>query len=88
MENLKNHVNEVTPVTTENDTNDQSSTLITRKVEKVKSFRDYAYEQAGLNKGESFSLKVYLQWIKEGHIVDDTYNENDQNLLKKQVLYL
>jgi hypothetical protein len=85
MENLNNHFEEVAPVTTENHTINQSGALITRKVEKVKSFRDYAYEQAGLNRGESFSLKVYLQWIKEGHIVDDTYNENDQNLLKKQV---
>ena len=56
MENLNNHFEEVAPVTTENHTINQSGALITRKVEKVKSFRDYAYEQAGLNRGESFSL--------------------------------
>ncbi len=63
----------------------QINTDATKKVEKVKSFREYAFEKAGLNRGEHLSLKTYLKWIKDGHLVDETYNENEQHLLKQQV---
>lgn len=63
----------------------QIETIATQKVERVKSFREYAFEKAGLNRGENVSLKTYLKWIKDGHLVDDTYNENEQQLLKQQV---
>ena len=56
-----------------------------QKVERVKSFREYAFEKAGLNRGDYLSLKTYLKWIKDGHLVDETYNENEQLLLKQQV---
>jgi hypothetical protein len=56
-----------------------------QKVERVKSFREYAFAKAGLNLGDYLSLKTYLKWITDGHLVDDTYNENEQHLLKQQV---
>nr|WP_314896935.1 hypothetical protein [uncultured Flavobacterium sp.] len=63
----------------------QIDAVATQKVERVKSFREYAFEKAGLNRGDYLSLKTYLKWIKDGHLVDETYNENEQHLLKQQV---
>lgn len=51
---------------------------------KVK-IHDYGYETAGLNRGEPFALKAHLGWIKEGHIVDEGYSEQEQLLGKKKV---
>lgn len=60
---------------TENDNlKTQIEAIAAPKVERVKSFREYAFEKAGLNSGENLSLKTYLKWIKDGHLVDDTYN--------------
>lgn len=69
----------------EQTSNTENNAVETRKVERVKSFREYAFEKAGLNRGEDLSLKTYLKWIKDGHLVDETYNERDQHLLKQQV---
>ena len=63
----------------------QIEAIAAQKVERVKSFREYAFEKAGLNRGDYLSLKTYLKWITDGHLVDDTYNENEQYLLKQQV---
>lgn len=63
----------------------QMDTLSTQKGEQVKSFREYAFEHAGLNRGSHLSLKTYLKWIKDGHLVDETYNEKEEHLLKQQV---
>ncbi|SNB23886.1 conserved membrane hypothetical protein [Flavobacterium psychrophilum] len=71
--------------TTQNDIQEQIEALQTQKKERVKSFRDYAFEKAGLNRGDHLSLKNYLKWIKDGHIVDETFNEKEQRLLKQQV---
>lgn len=58
--------------------------LSNQKVERVRSFREYAFEKAGLNRGDYLSLKANLQWIKDGHLVDETYNVNEEQLLKQQ----
>ena len=42
------------------------------------------FEKAGLNRGDYLSLKANLQWIKDGHLVDETYNVNEEQLLKQQ----
>lgn len=62
----------------------QKDNLSIPKKERVRSFREYAFEHAGLNRGSHLSLKSYLKWIKDGHLVDETYNENEQHLLKQQ----
>jgi hypothetical protein len=69
----------------ENDLQTKIDNLSKQKVERVKSFREYAFEKAGLNRGDYLSLKANLQWIKDGHLVDETYNENEEQLLKQQV---
>jgi hypothetical protein len=79
-------VNKKTAVETANESiQDQIDTLSTKKIERVKSFREYAFEKAGLNRGNYLSLKTHLKWITDGHLVDDSYNENEQQLLKLQV---
>lgn len=56
-----------------------------QKVERVKSFNDFGFDKAGKNAGDFISLKVHLGWIKDGHIVEDGYDENEQHLLKNQL---
>ncbi len=80
-----NKQSEQTVETVTDNLQEQINTDATKKVEKVKSFREYAFEKAGLNGGEHLSLKTYLKWIKDGHLVDETYNENEQHQLKQQV---
>ncbi|WP_418264180.1 coiled-coil domain-containing protein [Flavobacterium faecale] len=63
----------------------QMDNLSNQKVERVRSFREYAFEKAGLNRGDHLYLKANLQWIKDGHLVDETYNEKEEHLLKQQV---
>lgn len=53
----------------------QLESFSTQKVERVKSFREYAFEKAGLNRGDYLAMKANLQWIKDGRLVDETYNE-------------
>ena len=84
METLNNQTDSV--LETKNDNlQTQIEAITTQKLERVKSFREYAFGKAGLNRGDYLSLKTYLKWIADGHLVDDTYNENEQLLLKQQV---
>lgn len=50
-----------------------------------KPLRDWGHEQAGLNRGDAAALECHLRWIREGHIVDETYNERDEVARKKQI---
>lgn len=84
METLNNQTDSVIE-TAHDQLQTQIEAIATKKLERVKSFREYAFEKAGLNRGDYLSLKTYLKWIADGHLVDDTYNENEQNLLKQQV---
>ena len=80
-----NKQSEQTVETFTNNLHEQINTDSTKKVEKVRSFSEHAFEKAGLNRGEHQSLKTYLKWISDGHLVDDSYNENEQQLLKQQL---
>jgi len=84
MEQLNNNLTSGNNIS-ENDLQTKIDNLSKQKVERVKSFREYAFEKAGLNRGDYLSLKANLQWIKDGHLVDETYNENEEQLLKQQV---
>ncbi|WP_008636882.1 hypothetical protein [Bizionia argentinensis] len=64
----------------------KNSTNITTKVERVKSFQDYALQKAGLNNGDATSLKTHLRCIKDGYVVDETYNENEHQIRRKQIV--
>ncbi|WP_235890221.1 hypothetical protein [Flavobacterium gawalongense] len=82
---LTNNQSEQAVETANDNLQAQIDAVATKKVERVKSFREYAFEKAGLNRGDYLSLKTYLKWIKDGHLVDETYDENEQLLLKQQV---
>lgn len=56
-----------------------------KKVERVKSFTDYAIQKAGLNNGDATSMKMHLKWIKDGHVVDATYNEKEHEGRKEKI---
>lgn len=71
------------PITLEQ--NNQDVSIPTTKTERVKSFLNYAFQKAGLNNGDPTSLKTYLKWIKDGHIVDETYNEKEHQARKMQI---
>lgn len=62
----------------------QIENIATEKVERVKSFKDFGFKRAGQNLGESVALKNHLNWIKDGHIVDETFNDKESDLLKQQ----
>jgi len=49
------------------------SKIITRK-----PLREWGFEEAGLNRGDSIALESHLRWIQQGHIVDETYNADEQ----------
>lgn len=82
---LTNQQTEPVVATTNDNLRTPNEFVVTPKVERVKSFRAYAFEKAGLNRGDYLALKTYLKWIKDGHLVDETYDENEQYLLKQQL---
>lgn len=43
-----------------------------------KPLREWGFEVAGLNRGEVTALESHLRWIQQGHIVDETYNAEDE----------
>ena len=72
-------------VVTANETlQDQIETISKEKVERVKSFKDFGFKRAGQNLGNSLSLKAHLNWIRDGHFVDETFNGNEEHLLRQQ----
>lgn len=73
---------------TENQGNVHSNSnneFTTAKAPNRKPLRDWGHEQAGLNRGDSAALESHLRWIREGHIVDETYNESEEMFRKKQI---
>jgi hypothetical protein len=65
-------------------TQEQYNPELHSSIKRVK-IHDYAYKTAGLNEGNPASLKANLQWITEGHIVDEGYSEQEHLLGKKKV---
>ena len=66
---LTNNKTEQADVAANETLQNQIDTISKEKVERVKSFREYAFEKAGLNRGDYLSLKTYLKWIKDGHLM-------------------
>lgn len=79
--NKKTEEEVVTPVDT---LQEQIENIATEKVERVKSFKDFGFKRASQNLGESISLKNHLNWIKDGHIVEETFNDKEADLLRQQ----
>jgi len=49
-----------------------------------KPLREWGFEVAGLNRGEATALESHLRWIQQGHIVDETYNAEDEQTQKNK----
>ena len=49
-----------------------------------KPLREWGFEVAGLNRGEATALESHLRCIQQGHIVDETYNAEDEKTQKNK----
>ena len=54
-------------------------------IRRVKNFTDYAFRKAGLNNGDPYSLLTHLNWIKDGHLIDEGFNAQEHLLSKKKI---
>ena len=66
----------------------QEETSSTKRIEKIRSFANYALQKAGLNNGDATSMKTFLKWIKDGYIVDEAYNEKEHETHKRKIQVL
>jgi len=48
------------------------------KVAERINVHNYAYQASGKNGGDPAAFKAYLEYVKEGHLVDESYSENEQ----------
>ena len=81
---LTNNKSEAAVVTANETLQNQIETISKEKVERVKSFEDFGFKRAGQNLGNCLSLKAHLNWIRDGHFVDETFNGNEEHLLRQQ----
>ena len=81
---LTNNKTEAAVVTANATLQNQIETISKEKVERVKSFKDFGFKRAGQNLGNVLSLKAHLNWIRDGHFVDETFNGNEEHLLRQQ----
>ena len=64
--------------------NEQKEFTTTRTVT-VKPLKDWAFTEAGLNQGDTTAFENKLRLIKAGHIVDSSYDVEDEQRRKKQI---
>jgi regulator of replication initiation timing len=79
MNQISKH-SEVTEVAIPESKNEFTEGKSTRK-----PLREWGFEVAGLNRGEATALESHLRWIEQGHIVDETYNAEDELTQKNKV---
>jgi len=60
--------------------NEQAQVLefTTRRVLKRKPLREWGFEEAGVNRGDPMALESNLRAIQQGHLVDETYNADEE----------
>ena len=60
--------------------NEQTQVLefTTRRVLKRKPLREWGFEEAGVNRGDPMALDSNLRAIQQGHLVDETYNADEE----------
>lgn len=49
------------------------------------SLKDWGHNEAGLNQGDTFAFECRLRWIQAGHIVDESYDVDEELRRKKQL---
>ncbi len=59
--------------------------FITPKTVTTKSLKDWGYTEAGLNQGDPMAFENRLRWIKAGHVVDESYDVDEELRRKKQL---
>lgn len=80
METL-NHQNENSSI----ETAAEQKEFITPKSLTTKSLKDWGHGEAGLNQGDSIAFENRLRWIKAGHVVDESYDVDEELRRKKQL---
>ena len=80
MENVNQPIENVTAATA----NDQKEFIAPKQVA-VKPLKEWGYTEAGLNQGEPSALENRLRWIKAGHVVDESYDVDEELRRKKQL---
>lgn len=59
--------------------------FITSRTVTAKPLKDWAFIEAGLNQGDNTAFENKLRLIKAGHIVDSSYDVEDEHRRKKQI---
>lgn len=80
MENT-NHQNDNLSIESAN----EQKEFMAQKAVTVKPLKDWGYGEAGLNQGDPMAFENRLRWIKAGHVVDESYDVNDEFRRKKQL---
>lgn len=55
------------------------------KSPEVKPLKDWGFSEAGLNQGDTIAFENRLRWIKAGHVVDESYDIDEELRRKKQL---
>ena len=55
------------------------------KTSAIKPLKDWGYGEAGLNQGDPLAFENRLRWIKAGHVVDESYDVDEELRRKKQL---
>lgn len=69
----------------ENDNLNEQKEFTEPVKKRVKSLKDWGHEEAGLNQGDPIAFGNKLRWIKAGHIVDESYDVDEELRRKKQL---
>ena len=80
MENI-NKQNENSSMDTSNDQKE----FVTPKAIVTHSLKDWGFSEAGLNQGDTIAFENRLRWIKAGHVVDESYDVDEELRRKKQL---
>ncbi len=80
MENLNNQT-ETLPI----DSANEQKEFMVHKTTTVKPLKDWGYGEAGLNQGDPMAFENRLRWIKAGHVVDESYDVDEELRRKKQL---
>ena len=53
-----------------------------------KPLREWGFVEAGVNRGDPMALESNLRAIREGHLVDENHNAEEENKRKNHPLFL
>ena len=56
----------------------------TRTVER-RPIKQWAFEEAGVNRGDPTALESHLRWIQAGHVVDEYYDASEEMKIERSI---